>query len=99
MGFLCFSLQTTISSLNSINQLIFIKLKRCVLFEVQIEFLNIIKTSVGFKELRTYKQWFYFLYITYFLTFICCLIETMHLNKTLGLAVLIYNTAKHTFTY
>jgi hypothetical protein len=45
-----FSLQTAIISLNSIYQLIFAK-KCGVLFEVRTEFLNIIKTSVGFKGL------------------------------------------------
>jgi hypothetical protein len=36
--------------LNNINQLIFIMVK-CVFFEVRTEFLNIIYTRFGFKEL------------------------------------------------
>jgi hypothetical protein len=35
--------------LNRIKQLNFVMLKRCVLFEVQTGFLNIIQTSLGFK--------------------------------------------------
>jgi hypothetical protein len=35
--------------LNSINQLIFVMVKCCVLLEVRTECLNIIKTRVGFK--------------------------------------------------
>jgi hypothetical protein len=42
VGFVWFSLQTAIISLNSINQLIFVMVKCCVLFEVRTEFLNII---------------------------------------------------------
>jgi hypothetical protein len=38
--------------LNSINQLIFLMVKCCVLFEVRTEFLNIIKARIGFKELN-----------------------------------------------
>jgi hypothetical protein len=37
-------------SLNSINQLIFVTVKCCVLFEVRMEFLNIIQTILGFKR-------------------------------------------------
>jgi hypothetical protein len=37
-----FSEQTAIISLNDINQLIFVMVKCCVLFEVRTEFLNII---------------------------------------------------------
>jgi hypothetical protein len=51
MGFICFSLQTAITSLNRINQLIFVIVKCDVLFEVRAEFLNR-KTSVGFKGLK-----------------------------------------------
>jgi hypothetical protein len=40
MGFVWFSLQTGIISLNSINQLIFVMVKCGVLFEVRTEFLN-----------------------------------------------------------
>jgi hypothetical protein len=40
-----------IISLNSINQLIFLLVKCCVLFEVRAEFLNIISTSFGLKGL------------------------------------------------
>jgi hypothetical protein len=40
MGFVRFSMQTAIISLNSVNQLIFVMVKCGVLFEVQIEFLN-----------------------------------------------------------
>jgi hypothetical protein len=40
-----------IISLNSINQLTFVMVKCGVLFEVRTEFLNIIKTSFGFKGL------------------------------------------------
>jgi hypothetical protein len=42
MGLVCFSLYTAIIFLNSINQLIFVMMKCGVLFEVRIEFLNII---------------------------------------------------------
>jgi D-alanyl-lipoteichoic acid acyltransferase DltB (MBOAT superfamily) len=40
MGFVRFSVQTVIISLNSINQLIVVMVKCCVLFEVRTEFLN-----------------------------------------------------------
>jgi hypothetical protein len=40
MGFVWFSEQTSIISLNSINQLIFVMVKCGVLFEVRTEFLN-----------------------------------------------------------
>jgi hypothetical protein len=40
IGFVRFSLQTAIISLNSINQLIFVMVKCGVLFEVRTEFLN-----------------------------------------------------------
>jgi D-alanyl-lipoteichoic acid acyltransferase DltB (MBOAT superfamily) len=40
IGFVWFSLQTEIISLNSINQLIFVMVKSGVLFEVRTEFLN-----------------------------------------------------------
>jgi hypothetical protein len=52
MGFLWFSLQTAIISLNSINQLIFVMVTGCVLFEVRTEFLNIICTSFGLEGLN-----------------------------------------------
>jgi hypothetical protein len=41
MGFMSFSLQTAIISLNSVNQLIFVMVKCGVLFEVRNELLNI----------------------------------------------------------
>jgi hypothetical protein len=41
-----------ITSLNSVNQLIFVMVKCGVLFEVQTGFLNIIWTSFGFKGLK-----------------------------------------------
>jgi hypothetical protein len=40
MGFVWFSLQTAIISLNSINQLIFVMVTCGVLFEVRTDFLN-----------------------------------------------------------
>jgi hypothetical protein len=40
--FLWFSDQTAIISLNNVNQLLFVVVKRGVLFEVRTEFLNII---------------------------------------------------------
>jgi hypothetical protein len=40
--FLWFSDQTAIISLNNVNQLLFVMVKRGVLFEVRTEFLNII---------------------------------------------------------
>jgi hypothetical protein len=42
MGFVRFSLQTAIISLNAVNQFIFVTVKCGVLLEVLIEFLNII---------------------------------------------------------
>jgi hypothetical protein len=45
------SFQTAIVSVNSINQLIIVMVKCGILFEVWAEFLNIIKTSFGFKGL------------------------------------------------
>jgi hypothetical protein len=42
IGFVSFSVQTAIISLNSVNQLIFVMVKCGVLFEVRTEFLNII---------------------------------------------------------
>jgi hypothetical protein len=55
MGFVWFSLQTAIISLNSVNQLIFVMVKCGVYFAVRTEFLNIIWTSFGFKGLRTMR--------------------------------------------
>jgi hypothetical protein len=52
MGLVWSSVQTAIVSLNSVNQLIFVMVKCDVLFEVQTEFLNIIWTSFGSKELN-----------------------------------------------
>jgi hypothetical protein len=40
-----------ITSLNSVNQLIFVMVKCGVLFEVRTEFSNIIQTSFSFKGL------------------------------------------------
>jgi hypothetical protein len=42
IGFALFSLYTAIISLNSINELIVVIVKCCVLFEVWTEFLNVI---------------------------------------------------------
>jgi hypothetical protein len=39
-------------SLNSVNQLIFVMVKCCVLFVVRTEFLNNIQTSLGFRGLN-----------------------------------------------
>jgi hypothetical protein len=55
MGFVLFSVQAEIISLNSVTQLIFVMVKCCVFFAVRTEFLNIILTSFGFKGLiRSY---------------------------------------------
>jgi hypothetical protein len=43
MCFICFSEQTLITSLNSINQLILVMVDYSVLFEVRTEFLNIFR--------------------------------------------------------
>jgi len=40
-------------NLNGINQLIFVMVKCCFLFEVRTEFLNIIETNFGFKGLSS----------------------------------------------
>jgi hypothetical protein len=45
-----------IASLNSVNQLIFVMVKCCVLFEVRTEFLNIIEMSFGFKTTRRVQR-------------------------------------------
>jgi hypothetical protein len=42
MGFVLFTMQTTIISLNSFDQLIFIMANFGLLFEVRAEFLNVI---------------------------------------------------------
>jgi hypothetical protein len=42
MGFISFSLQIVIISLNSVNQMIFVMVKCGVLFEVRTAFLNIV---------------------------------------------------------
>jgi hypothetical protein len=47
------SMWTEIIFLNTINQMIFVMVKSCVLFEVRTEFLNVIYTSFGFRGLRT----------------------------------------------
>jgi hypothetical protein len=53
IGFVWFSVYSENHiSLNSINHLIFVTVKCGVFFEVRIEFLNIIQTSFGFKELN-----------------------------------------------
>jgi hypothetical protein len=44
-------MKTTIISLNSVKQLIFLTVKSCAFFAVRTEFLNIIFTIVGFKGL------------------------------------------------
>jgi hypothetical protein len=41
------------TSLNSVNQLIFVMVKCGVLFEVRTEFLNIIQTSFSFEGLNS----------------------------------------------
>jgi hypothetical protein len=41
IGSVWFSLQTSIISLNSVNQLIFVMVKCCVFFAVRTEYLNI----------------------------------------------------------
>jgi hypothetical protein len=41
-----------ITSLNSVNQSIFVMVKSCVLFEVGTEYVNIISSSFGFKVLK-----------------------------------------------
>jgi hypothetical protein len=46
---------TVIIPLNSVKHLIFVMVKYGVLFEVRTEFLNIIQTSFGFKELNYVK--------------------------------------------
>jgi hypothetical protein len=51
MCFVRFS-QTANISLNSVNQLIFVMVKRGVFFAVRTEFLNIIYASFGFKGLK-----------------------------------------------
>jgi hypothetical protein len=48
MDFLRFPLSTTFTSINTINQLIFLMVKCGVLFQVRTEFLNVIKMSIGF---------------------------------------------------
>jgi hypothetical protein len=58
MGLVWLSVRTAIIYLNSINQLISATVKFDVLFEVQTESLNIIKTRVGFK--KTYARGFFF---------------------------------------
>jgi hypothetical protein len=51
-GFAWFSLWTAIISLHNINQLIFVMVTGCVLFEVRAEFLNNIYTTFVIKELN-----------------------------------------------
>jgi hypothetical protein len=45
-----------ITSLNSINKLIFVTVKCCVSFEVKTESLNIVSMNFGFKWLTTVKM-------------------------------------------
>jgi hypothetical protein len=45
---------TAVSSLNNINQFIFVMVKCGVLFEVRTGFLNTIYTSFGFRGLNVY---------------------------------------------
>jgi hypothetical protein len=51
MYFVLFSLQTAIISLNCVNRLIFVTVKRGVFFAVRAEFLNVICTSFGCKHI------------------------------------------------
>jgi hypothetical protein len=51
MGCVWFSVDSD-TSLNSVNHLIFVMVKWCVLFEVRTELLNNIYTSFGFKDLK-----------------------------------------------
>jgi hypothetical protein len=46
--------QPAIISLNSVNQLICVMVKRCVFFAVRTEFLNIISTRFGLKGLSKF---------------------------------------------
>jgi hypothetical protein len=48
MTYVWFFLQTVINSLNVVNKLILVMVKCGVLFEVQTEFVNVVKTSCGF---------------------------------------------------
>jgi hypothetical protein len=54
MGFVQFSLQTAMISLNSINRLMFVVVKYDDLFEVRAELLNVIKTKFGFECLSNH---------------------------------------------
>jgi hypothetical protein len=45
-----------IISLNSINELIFVIVKCCVLFEVWTDFYNSVKKSFGFKGLKKQRK-------------------------------------------
>jgi hypothetical protein len=54
MNFVWFSQQTLIVSLNSINQLSCLIVKSGVLFEVRIEFLNVLETRFGLKGLKLF---------------------------------------------
>jgi hypothetical protein len=49
-----------ITSLSSVNQLIFVMVKYGVLFEVRTEFLNIIYTSFGFRGLKVHDGDYFF---------------------------------------
>jgi hypothetical protein len=55
MGFVRFSEQTAIISLNSFNQLIVVMETSYVFFAVRTELLNIIWTSFGFKEIKLFR--------------------------------------------
>jgi hypothetical protein len=59
MGSVWSSLQTAITSSNSINQLIFVTMKFYDFFEVRTEFLSTIYTSFGSKGLTVSKSVFY----------------------------------------
>jgi hypothetical protein len=50
MGFVRFSVQAVIISLNCFNQMTFVTVKWCVFFSVRNEFLNINLTSFGIKR-------------------------------------------------
>jgi hypothetical protein len=47
MDFLCFSEKEVMISLNGINQLIFVTVKFCFLFEARTEFLDVIYIIFG----------------------------------------------------
>jgi hypothetical protein len=64
--------------LNSINKLNIVMVKCGVLFEVRADFLNIIRTSFGFKELKIYNTT-----RSYSINIICNIIFTLDDTCTL----------------